>query len=986
MNHPIKPILRGMATAATLAFTTLAFAQRPAMAQQAASNAAYSVLSDLSTVGAPSYYSPTPLGVVFGSDGNLWTPINAEGGDGSGDTVFDGDIASFTPSGTAAAYGYPDSFTPYANGPLCLASDGNLYGSSFDDIFKIDPSGVVTQVATTPSQISYSFGAFSCGSDGNLYATETTNTNGAPTITVGKLTLSGAVTTFTSPSTLSNLYYNSVPPILGADGNLYGTAPNGGANNDGAIYQLTPSGQFTILHSFSGSADGALPLTSLTAGSDGNFYGVADEGGAHNSGTAFKISPAGDFTLLYSFGKDSSGSFPQSPLILASDGNFYGTTNGVNYNSGDNPNASGTLFQLTPAGVLSTLYTFPYYEEDDYGYMPNSEGSGPDSLVEGADGVIYGTAKVGGDANDGTLFALTVDGLTDSDAYQLTSVALAPSSVRSTVATVCTVTLSPGAPVGGTTVALSSNSSLAPVPSSLSFPAGAHTASFDITPGNVTKTTQVVITAAYSGMTQSATLTITPPYLNSVQVSPNSVGGGTTSYAEVEISPAAPSGGSVVSFSSNSSLASVPASVTVAAGDKYASVPITTSTVTSDQQVTITANFNGSIKSATLTLTPAVFQSVDTAPSTTVGGATTGGNRVYFNGNVAADSVVSLSSSDTTIATVPSSVTVKAGTPNHSFPITAAKILTTKTVTITATYKGTKKTTTLTVKPDPNAAKSVTLSPASIVGGQTSTANRAYLYGDATADTTVTLTSSNTAVAAPQSTTVSSGSSSHVFTIQTSAVTTTQTVTITATADGVSQSATLTVTPPPVAVKTLALSKSSTVAEQSVTGTVTLSNPAPSGGAAVSLTSSSSAAGVPSSVTVAAGATSATFTVTTSDVSSNTTATITASYSGTSQSAPLTVTPKTLKSVTLSPTSTQGGTSTTANTINLYSDASANTVITLTSSNPSVASVPSSVTVSSGSSSQVFTITTKPVTSSETVAITASYGSVSQTATLTVTP
>ena len=984
MNHPIKPILRGMAATASLALATLM--PPTAHAQQAASNAAYSVLSDLSSVSAPGYDEPEPVGVTLGSNGYLWSPLNAAAGDGSGDTEFDGSVAQFMFSGAATDYGYPSSLTPGANGPLCLGPDGDLYGASQFDIFKIDPSGNITPVATTPSSSDYWISSFSLGSDGNLYAAASVGYRESKSIVVCKLTTSGALTTFTAPSSLSNNYYNSAPPILGADGNLYGTAPNGGANNDGAIYKLTPSGQFTTLYSFSGSADGELPLASLTPGSDGNFYGVAYSGGANNEGTAFKITPAGDFTLLYSFGKDNSGSYPEIPLILASDGNFYGTTDGFTYSSDGSHNTGGTLFQLTPSGELTTLYTFPYYEDDDYGYIGNSEGSGPDSLLEGPDGVLYGTAEVGGDANDGTLFALTVDGLTDSDAYQLSSVALSPASDRSTATTVCTVTLSPGAPVGGTTVALSSNSSLAPVPSSLSFPAGAHTASFNITPGNVTKTTQTVITATYNGMSQSATLTITPPYLNYVEVNPDSIGGGASTEGYLELSPAAPSGGFVVNLSSSSSLASVPASVTVTAGQKYTQFPIKTSTVSANAQVTITATFNGSVKTSTFTITPAALQSVACAPATTTGGATTGGNRVYFNGNVASDSVVSLSSSDTTIATVPSTVTVKADTSYHSFPITAAKILTTKTVTITATYKGTKKTATLTVNPDPNAAKSVTLSPASIVGGQSSTANRVYLYGDATADTSVTLTSSNTAVAVPKSTTVSSGSSSHVFTIDTSAVTTTQTVTITATADGVSQSATLTVTPPPVAVKSIALSKSSTIAEQSVTGTVTLSNPAPSGGATVSLSSSTSAATVPSSVTVAAGATTATFTVTTSNVSSNTTATITASYSGTSQSASLTITPRTLKSVTLSPTSTEGGTSTTANTVTLYSNATASTVITLTSSDPSVASVPSSVTVSSGSSSQVFTIATKAVTSSETVAITASYGSVSQTAVLTVTP
>ena len=820
----------------------------------------------------------------------------------------------------------------------------------------------------------YFLGEFSLGSDGNFYASATGDNY---TLTVFKITPSGAVTAFPAPSSLAD-YEFIPPPIMGADGNLYGTAFGYPSNNYGAIFKLTPAGQFTILHSFAGGADGAYPAAQLTLGNDGNFYGTT------TSGTVFKISPSGDYTVVCSLSSQGVGGSPESPLTLASDGNFYGTT----YNGG--ANNTGTIFQLMPSGTASELFAFPYYSspESDYGYVGNDQGSFPSgALVEDANGVLYGTAYVGGDADAGTLFAVTVSGLTSANAYKLASVTLSPSSARGTTTTTCTVSFSPAAPPAGATVALSSSSSAAPVPSSVTIPAGSSSYTFSITTGNVTKTTQAVITASYNGMTQSGTLTITPPYTNSVTVNPTSVGGGSATTGTVEISPAAPSGGSVVTLSSSSSLASVPASVTVAAGQKYATFQVATAAVLASAQATITASFNGSVKTTTLTITPAALQSVVTAPSTTTGGATTGGNRVYFDGDVVSDTAVSLSSSDTAIATVASSVTIKAGTSYHSFPITAAKVLTTKAVTITATYNGVSQSATLTVKPDPNAAKSVTLSPSSIVGGQSSTANRVYLNGDATADTTVTLTSSNTAVAVPQSTTaVSSGSSSHVFSIKTSAVTTTQTVTITATADGVSQSATLTVTPPPVAVKSLALSKSSTVAEQSVTGTVTLSSLAPSGGAVVSLSSRSSAAGVPSSVTVAAGATTATFTVTTSDVSSNTTATITASCSGSSQSASLTVTPRTLKSVVLSPTSTQGGTSTTANTVNLYANATASAVITLTSSNPSVAAVPSSVTIAAGSSSHVFTITTSAVSTSQTVAITANYGSVNQTATLTLTP
>ncbi len=142
---------------------------------------------------------------------------------------------------------------------------------------------------------------------------------------------------------------------------------------------------------------------------------------------------------------------------------------------------------------------------------------------------------------------------------------------------------------------------------------------------------------------------------------------------------------------------------------------------------------------------------------------------------------------------------------------------------------------------------------------------------------------------------------------------------------------------------------------------------------------------MPSSVTISSGSTSHSFIVATKAVSQTTKVTITATYNGVSRTATLTVVPG-LKSVTLSPTSTKGGTSTTANRVYWSSDAPANETVTLKSSNTSVATLPSSVTIASGSSSRTFTITTKAATSSTNVTITATCSGVTQTATLTVTP
>jgi len=168
-------------------------------------------------------------------------------------------------------------------------------------------------------------------------------------------------------------------------------------------------------------------------------------------------------------------------------------------------------------------------------------------------------------------------------------------------------------------------------------------------------------------------------------------------------------------------------------------------------------------------------------------------------------------------------------------------------------------------------------------------------------------------------------------------------------------------------------------------GTVTLSGPAPSGGATITLSSSNTgAATVPASVTVASGASSATFTVNTSQVSSTTAVTITGTYGTGTQSASLTVTPS-LISVSLNPTSVKGG-GTSQGTVTLSGSApSGGATVTLTSSNTGVATVPASVTVAAGASSAKFTVTTKRVSSSTSVTITGTYGTGTKNASLTVT-
>ncbi len=200
------------------------------------------------------------------------------------------------------------------------------------------------------------------------------------------------------------------------------------------------------------------------------------------------------------------------------------------------------------------------------------------------------------------------------------------------------------------------------------------------------------------------------------------------------------------------------------------------------------------------------------------------------------------------------------------------------------------------VTPPSVSLSSLSLNPTSVTGGNSSTGTVTLSGPAPSGGAQVTLSSTNTAVASvPSSVTVAPGATSASFTVSTSAVAASTTITISASYGGATRSASLTVNPaapPPPTLSSLTLNPTSVVGGlQSSTGTVTLSAPAPAGGATVLLSSSNGAASVPSSVFVPAGATSATFTVNTSIVLISTSATISASYNGATRTATLGVLP-----------------------------------------------------------------------------------------------
>jgi uncharacterized repeat protein (TIGR03803 family) len=185
----------------------------------------------------------------------------------------------------------------------------------------------------------------------------------------------------------------------GRDGNLYSTAPAGGTCC-GALFQITPAGKLKNIHNFTGNNnDGAFPQGGVTLGTDGNFYGTTYEGGSVTAGAVFKVTPGGTYTTLYSFTGGKDGAYPYAPPVEGNDGNFYGTTT-AGGNTTVCGSGCGTIYKITPAGVLTTLYEF----DITHGYEPY----GP--LVLGTDGNFYGTTPAGTSANAGVVFRISPAG------------------------------------------------------------------------------------------------------------------------------------------------------------------------------------------------------------------------------------------------------------------------------------------------------------------------------------------------------------------------------------------------------------------------------------------------------------------------------------------------------------------------------------------------------------------------------------------------
>jgi uncharacterized repeat protein (TIGR03803 family) len=347
------------------------------VASSAVANAqSYTDLYDFDYVhgAAPEY----PALLAQGRDGNLYGTTSLGGSQGSGVGF------KITPTGTLTRlYSFctqtncADGLAPWSG--MTLGTKGNFYGSTIASgenggggtIFEGIPGVGLSTLYTFTSGTDV-FAPPIEGIDANFYGT-TAASDGSAVGTAYRVTLSG---NFISLGSIPGASY--APLLQATDGDFYGTTFNGGAYDGGTVFKMTPAGAVKTLWDF----DDGHVYAPLIEGGDGNFYGTTQTGGAYKEGVVFKLTPEG-VTVLHNFGDPnypSDGGEPSAGLIQATDGNFYGVTDGggtLGY---------GIIFQISPTGAYSILHNFDF-----------SSGAIPASTpMQHTNGTIYGLASQGG--------------------------------------------------------------------------------------------------------------------------------------------------------------------------------------------------------------------------------------------------------------------------------------------------------------------------------------------------------------------------------------------------------------------------------------------------------------------------------------------------------------------------------------------------------------------------------------------------------------
>lgn len=494
---------------------------------------------------------------------------------------------------------------------------------------------------------------------------------------------------------------------------------------------------------------------------------------------------------------------------------------------------------------------------------------------------------------------------------------------------------------------------------------------------------QVVWHSAEFASGESEIYEYTPDTSGSLVVDPLRILGSRSPTGTVFLVAPAPEGGAVVALTSDRlEVVTVPASVTIPAGAGNVSFPVTTAGVTEITSVQITASYGGATWKATLTLVPVTLSSIYLCANTVAGGRRASGIYRLSDPATPGGTIVTLTSSDPTIARVPPSQTLTSPSNGAGFWVLTAPVTAPTPVVITVSCGGVARTATLTVLP--GAVDSLTVAPESLPGGAAATGVVTLTAPAPPSGTVVTLASDPAGAATvPESLVVPPGATTAAFPIATRRVLELTPVAVTATCGGVSQTATLRVWPTTLA--SISLETRSVTGGVPTSGRVALTAPAPGGGTVITLTSNTPGlASVSGTVLVPAGETSASFRVTTRPARTTPAVIISASLAQETRYAPLTILSVGLAAVAVRPGAVTGGSPSTGTILLSGPAPPGGAMVNLTSANPAAAAVPGSVIVPEGATKATFPVASSAVARNQSVVLFASYGGVTQTTRLTV--
>ena len=372
----------------------------------------------------------------------------------------------------------------------------------------------------------------------------------------------------------------------------------------------------------------------------------------------------------------------------------------------------------------------------------------------------------------------------------IATVSLAASELQGGAATVGTVTLTHPAPSSGVTVNLSTSSTLATVVPSITIAAGATTASFTVNTFGVDALLPVSVTVQAASEKMSVTLIIDPPKLASVQLSGSTLVGGEYQQATINLSGTAGPSGVTVLLRSNNPNAPVPARVLIDAGQSFAIVNLNTTPVKYKTVATITSTVGSVSIPVTLTILPPTLTSLSLSLNDVPGGTSTLGT-VWGNAGPFPGDMLILLSSDSPDVSVPSSVTIQGGQLYTTFAVTTSPVAKNKTVTLLAKFGTVVKTVTL--KLERPKLSTLSLSPTSVQGGQSSTGTITIATPAPAGGLVISLSSNIPAATVPATITIPAGMTFAIFSVSTTSVRSTTGATIRASIGGTSLSTVLSI-------------------------------------------------------------------------------------------------------------------------------------------------------------------------------------------------